>query len=82
MLHRCRDLDLEVQASLAREAELADAGPTFVAAADVPGEEGVSESGFRAGLLLPQAGRRRGGRRCLLAPCLLPMSHGPLASQL
>ena len=36
------DLDLEVQASLAREAELAEANPSFVAAGDVPGEEEVS----------------------------------------
>lgn len=34
-----RDLDLEVQASLAREADLAEADPSFMAAGDVPGRK-------------------------------------------
>lgn len=72
MLRRCRDLELEVQASLAREAELADAGPTFVAAADVPGEEGVSVPGFGGGLLLHEAGKAAGGDgACLRPACCL-----------
>lgn len=45
-----RDLELSVQASLAREAELAAAGPDFVAGADVEGETDVSGVGEGGGL--------------------------------
>lgn len=58
-----RDLDLEVQASLAREADLAEADPSFVAAGDVPGEEEVSGVAGDENKRLP----RQRGRNALLA---------------